>query len=63
MGEYNKPAAKKIGPLEIIKFNPNSYQLKLPSHIKMSDVFNVWHPILYVGDSYDNNMNLRANSL
>jgi hypothetical protein len=29
----------------------------------MSDVFNVKHPILYVGDSYNNNANLTANYL
>jgi hypothetical protein len=41
---YNKLAIRKIEPLEIVeKINPNARQLKLPSHIKMSDVFNVKH--------------------
>ena len=45
---------KKIGPVEIIeKINPNAYRLKLPSHIRTSDVFNVKHLIPYVGDSSD----------
>lgn len=44
VGEYNKLVARKIGPLEIIeKINPNAYRLKLPSHIKTPDVFNVKH--------------------
>ncbi|GJT96540.1 putative nucleotidyltransferase, ribonuclease H [Tanacetum coccineum] len=42
VGEYNKLSAKKIGPLEIVKkINSNAYRLKLPSHIRCSDVFNV----------------------
>ncbi|XP_022032214.1 uncharacterized protein LOC110933292 [Helianthus annuus] len=42
VGEYNKLSAKKIGPIEIVeKINPNAYHLKLPSHIRCSDVFNV----------------------
>ena len=44
MGEYNKLAARKIGPLEILeKINPNAYRLKLPSHMHTSNVFNVKH--------------------
>ena len=50
--DYNKLSVKKIGPVEIIeKINPNAYRLKLPSHIRTSDVFNVKHLIQYVGDS------------
>ena len=42
VGEYNKLAARKIGHLEILeKINPNAYRLKLPSHMRTSDVFNV----------------------
>ena len=52
VGEYNKLAARKIGPLEIIeKINPNAYQLKLPSHMRTSDVFNVKHLVPYRGEN------------
>jgi hypothetical protein len=58
VGEYNKLAARKIGPLEIIeKINPNAYRLKLPSHIKTSNVFNVKHLVPYTGDSSDDDAN------
>lgn len=62
--EYNKLAARKIGLLEIIeKINLNAYWLKLPSHIKMSDVFNVKHLVLDTDDSSDDDMNSTTNSL
>lgn len=62
--EYNKLAARKIGLLEIIeKINLNAYWLKLPSHIKMSDVFNVKHLVLDTDDSFDDDMNSTTNSL
>lgn len=52
MGEYKKLVARKIGLLEIIEiFNPNAYQLKLPSHIKMFDVFNAKHLVPYIDDA------------
>ncbi|GJS89136.1 putative nucleotidyltransferase, ribonuclease H [Tanacetum coccineum] len=57
-------AAKKIGPLEIVeKINSNAYRLKLPSHIRCSDVFNVKHLLPYHGDSSDDDLvvNSRAN--
>ena len=42
VGEYNKLAARKIGPLEILeKINLNAYRLKLPSHMRTSNVFNI----------------------
>ncbi|KAH9725143.1 Endonuclease [Citrus sinensis] len=68
VGEYNKLSARKIGPLEIIeKINPNAYRLKLPSHIRTADVFNVKHLIPYRGDHdgdvVADNPNSRANSL
>ncbi|KAJ8630683.1 hypothetical protein MRB53_024006 [Persea americana] len=65
VGEYNKLAARKIGPLEIIaKINSNDYRLKLPSHIRTLDVFNVKHLVPYHGDSSeDETANSRANSL
>ncbi|GKA68469.1 putative reverse transcriptase domain-containing protein, partial [Tanacetum coccineum] len=54
VGEYNKLSAKKIGPLEIVeKMNTNAYRLKLPSHIRCSDAFNMKHLLPYHGDSSD----------
>ncbi|KAH7569029.1 hypothetical protein JRO89_XS06G0091100 [Xanthoceras sorbifolium] len=54
MGEYHKLAARKIGPLEILeKINPNAYHLKLPTHIRTHDVFNIKHLIPFRGDSFD----------
>ena len=52
--EYKKLSAKKIGPFEVLeKINPNVYRLKLPSHLRMADVFNVKHLILFTDDSSD----------
>ena len=52
IGEYNKLSARKIGPVEIIeKINSNAYRLKLPSHIRTADVFNVKHLVSFHGDS------------
>jgi hypothetical protein len=45
------------------KINPNAYQLKLPSHIKTSNVFNIKHLVPFTGDSSDDDVNLRANSV
>ena len=54
VGEYNKLSAKKIGPLEVLeKINPNVYRLKLPSHVRTADVFNVKHLIPFTDDSSD----------
>nr|GEX83601.1 putative reverse transcriptase domain-containing protein [Tanacetum cinerariifolium] len=54
VGDYNKLSAKKIGPLEIVeKMNSNAYRLKLPSHIRCSDVFNVKNLFPYHGNSSD----------
>ena len=51
-GDYNKLSAKKIGPVEITeKINSNAYRLKLPSHLRTADVFNVKRLIPYCGDS------------
>ncbi|GKD04859.1 putative reverse transcriptase domain-containing protein, partial [Tanacetum coccineum] len=64
VGEYNKLSAKKIGPLEIVKkINSNAYRLKLPSHIRCFDVFNVKHLLPYYDDSCDDDLvvNSRAN--
>ncbi|KAH7543918.1 hypothetical protein JRO89_XS15G0061500 [Xanthoceras sorbifolium] len=66
VGEYNKLAARKIGPLEILeKINPNAYCLKLPTHIRTHDVFNIKHLIPFRGDSSDDEAvgNSRSNFL
>jgi hypothetical protein len=64
VGEYNKLAARKVGPIKIIeKINLNAYRLKLPSHIKTSDVFNVKHLVPFIDDLSDEDANLRTNSL
>ena len=66
VGEYNKLAAKKIGPLEIVeKINPNAYRLKLPTHIRTHDVFNIKQLIPFHGDSSDDEAvgNSRSNFL
>ena len=43
-----------MDPFEIIKkINDNAYQLKLPSHLRISDVLNVKHLISYAGDLSD----------
>ncbi|KAG5545126.1 hypothetical protein RHGRI_017555 [Rhododendron griersonianum] len=64
-GEYNKLKARKIGPVEIIeKINPNAYRLKLPSHVRTADAFNVKHLIPFWGDSLsDEDANSRTNFL
>ncbi len=42
--KYNKLSERKINPCEVIKkINNNAYQIKLPSHLKTPDVFNVKH--------------------
>ncbi|KAE8664910.1 G-box-binding factor 3 [Hibiscus syriacus] len=44
VGEYNKLKDRKIGPCEVVqKINDNAYRLRLPSHMKTYDVFNVKH--------------------
>jgi hypothetical protein len=62
--EYNKLAVRKVGLVEIItKISPNAYQLKLLSHIKTSDVFNVKHLVPFIKDSSEEDANSRTNSL
>ncbi|KAL5861937.1 hypothetical protein ACOSQ4_003233 [Xanthoceras sorbifolium] len=66
VGEYNKLAARKIGPLEILeKINPNAYRLKLPTHIRTHDMFNIKHLIPFHGDSSNDETvgNSRSNFL
>ena len=64
VGEYNKLAACKIGLVEIVKkINPNAYKLKLPRHIKTLDAFNVKHLVSFMGDSSEEDVNSRTNSI
>ena len=63
VGEYNKLSAKKIGPVELVeKINSNAYHLKLPSHIRTANIFNVNHLVLFTGDSSDDS-DSRPNSI
>ncbi|PKI60891.1 hypothetical protein CRG98_018716 [Punica granatum] len=63
MLDYHKLADTKIGHVEVVKkINSNAYWLKLPSHIRTADVFNVKYLISYANDSSDDD-NSRANSL
>jgi len=63
VGEYNKLAGK-IGPIEIIeKINFNAYRLKHLSNIRTSNIFNVKHLVPFTGDSSDEELNSRENSL
>lgn len=64
-GEYIKLVPRKIGPLEVLeKINFNAYRLRLPSHLKTADVFNVKHLIPYYGDNVeDGEKNSGANFL
>ncbi|XP_056159097.1 uncharacterized protein LOC115664461 [Syzygium oleosum] len=61
---YNKLSEQNLGPLEVLeRINPNAYRLKLPSHMKIHDVFNVRHLAPYVGvSSNDDDSNLGTNS-
>jgi hypothetical protein len=64
VGKYNKLVAHKVGPIEIIeKINLNTYRLKLPSHIKMSNVFNVKHLVPFIDDPSNEDANSITNSL
>ncbi|GJR45653.1 putative nucleotidyltransferase, ribonuclease H [Tanacetum coccineum] len=61
VGEYNKLSAKKTGSLEIVeKINSNAYRLKLPSHIRCSNVFNMKHLLPYHGDSFDDDLVVKS---
>ncbi|KAE8702634.1 putative CCCH-type zinc finger family protein [Hibiscus syriacus] len=63
VGEYNKLKDRKIGPCEVVqKINDNANRLRLPSHLKTSDVFNVKHLSYYFVDSYDTTLNSRTSS-
>ncbi|KAE8678209.1 Detected protein of confused Function [Hibiscus syriacus] len=63
VGEYNKLKDRKIGPCEVVqKINDNSYRLRLPSHLKTSDVFNVKHLSHCFVDPDDTTLNSRTSS-
>ncbi|KAE8699360.1 putative CCCH-type zinc finger family protein [Hibiscus syriacus] len=63
VGEYNKLKDRKIGPCEVVqKINDNAYRLRLPSHLKTSDVFNVKHMSHCFVDSDDTTLNSRTSS-
>ncbi|VFQ71665.1 unnamed protein product [Cuscuta campestris] len=63
IGEYDKLKDRKIGPCEIVqKINDNAYRLRLPSHVKTSDVFNVKHLTPCFLDSKEDDVNSRASS-
>ncbi|KAE8672853.1 putative CCCH-type zinc finger family protein [Hibiscus syriacus] len=61
VGEYNKLKDRKIGPCEVVqKINENAYRLRLPSHLKTSDVFNVKHLSHCFVDPDDTTLNSRT---
>ncbi|KAE8731801.1 hypothetical protein F3Y22_tig00002511pilonHSYRG00030 [Hibiscus syriacus] len=63
VGEYNKLKDRKIGSYEVVpKINDNAYRLRLPSHLKTSDVFNVKRLSPCFVDSDDTTLNLRTSS-
>lgn len=63
VGEYNKLKDRKIEPCEVLqKINDNAYRLRLPSHLRTSDVFNVKHLSPYFMDSDDTTPNSRTSS-
>ena len=50
--EHNKLHARKIGPVEVVEcINENAYRVRLPSHIRTADVFNVKHLTPFHGDN------------
>ena len=52
--DYNKLKSKKMGPFEVVeRINPNVYRVKLPEHLRTSDVFNVKHLSPFKGDNPD----------
>jgi hypothetical protein len=63
LGEYNNLKERKIGPCEILqKINDNAYRLRLHSHLKTSDVFNVKHLSPCFANSDDIAMNSMTSS-
>lgn len=63
MGECNKLQERKVEPCEVMqKINDNAYKLRLSSHLKTFDVFNVMHLTPCFIDADSDDMNLRASS-
>jgi hypothetical protein len=63
VNENNKLWERKIGPCEILqKINDNANQIRLPSHLKTSDVFNVKHLTPCFVDADKDDLNSRASS-
>lgn len=52
IGTYNKITLKKFGPCRINRWiDGNAYQVRLPSHVQTSNIFNVANLAPYVGDA------------
>ena len=50
-GAYMKLNDRKVGPCEVLrKINDNAYQVQLPSHLNISNTFNVQHLIPYFSE-------------
>ncbi|KAE8704792.1 hypothetical protein F3Y22_tig00110437pilonHSYRG00001 [Hibiscus syriacus] len=62
-GIHEQLKDRKIGPCEVVqKINDNAYRLRLPSHLKTSDVFNVKHLSHCFVDPDDTTLNSRMSS-
>ena len=60
MSIYNKLKERKIGRCEVLqKVNDNVYKIRLPHHLKTSNVFNVQHLTFYLEEE----QNSRTSSL
>jgi hypothetical protein len=58
MGEYNKLIERKTNHCEVLqKINNNDYKIRLPNHLKTSDVFNVQHLTFYLNEEQKSRMN------
>ncbi|XP_022855290.1 uncharacterized protein LOC111376554 [Olea europaea var. sylvestris] len=62
-GEYNKLKERKFRPCEVLeKINDNAYRLRLPSHLKTSNIFNVKYLNPCFVESDEANVNSSASS-
>jgi hypothetical protein len=58
VGEYNKLIERKTNQCEVLqKINNNDYKIRLPNHLKTSDVFNVQHLTFYLNEEQNSRMN------